>query len=124
MDVFGHDDVTDKLEPVPCSDLAENLNKGVAGPHRPEEWKTPVATERNEVQVAETVNALETLRHDNGTKSPTCRRSDGGRPATTYSPVKWCDGIMRAALGTRREVFDTIKPGPPAHFRQPEPPNN
>ena len=70
MNVLGHDDVTDELEPVLCSDLTENLNKGVTGARRAEERKTPVATERDEVQVAETVDALETFRHDNGTKKP------------------------------------------------------
>ncbi len=76
VDVFGHHHVTDELESVSCSDLTENLNKGVASAHRAEEWKPPVAAERDEVQVAETVDALETLRHDNGTKSPTCRQRD------------------------------------------------
>ena len=78
--VLGHDDVADKLEPVLCSDLTENLNKGAAGARRAEERKTPVTTKRDEVQVAETVDALETLRHDNGTKGPTFRPRRMGHP--------------------------------------------
>jgi hypothetical protein len=101
--VFGHDHVTHELESVPCSDLTENLNKGVASAHCPQERETPVATERDEVQVAEAVNALETLRYESGTKSPTLRCAKDGAPATTYSPVKWCDGIMRAVFKVRRE---------------------
>jgi len=59
VDVFGHDHVADKLEPVLRFDLTENLNKRVASAHRPEERKTPVATERDEVEVALSVSALE-----------------------------------------------------------------
>lgn len=86
--MLRHDDVADKLEPVLCSDLTENLNKGAAGARRAEERKTPVTTKRDEVQVAETVDALETLRHDDRTKSPTLRCAKDGAPATTYSPIK------------------------------------
>ncbi len=76
VDVFGHHHVTDELESVSCSDLTENLNKGVASAHCSQERETPVATEGDEVQVAEAVDAFETLRHESESNSPTCRLRD------------------------------------------------
>jgi hypothetical protein len=103
VDVFGHHDVTDEFEPVPGSDLTENSDESVAGADGTEERKAPVATERDEVQVAEAVDALETLGHESGTKGPTLRCAKDGAPVTAYSPITYRDGIMCAPFAPQRE---------------------
>ena len=69
--MLGHDDIADQLETIFFSDLGENLDEQVPVPRRTEKWKPTVTTEREKVQMTESVATLEVFRHGREAKSPT-----------------------------------------------------
>ena len=76
--MLGHDDIADQLETIFFSDFAENLEEQVPSSRRAQKWKTVITTESKKVQVTESVDALETLRHGRKAKSPTLTRRAWG----------------------------------------------
>ena len=63
MDVLRHDYVTDQPETVPDANLIENFHESVACSSRSEEGPPPVTTERDEMEIAPPVIALQRVAH-------------------------------------------------------------
>jgi hypothetical protein len=63
MKVLGHHDKTDYREVVSLPDLFQDFQKQVTPPRRAQELKTPVATARDEVEVATAMDSSQSLRH-------------------------------------------------------------
>jgi hypothetical protein len=90
--VLGHDDVADQLGIIFFPDRVENLEENVSRARRAEKGKTTITTEGEEVQVAESVDTFEALRHDWQAKGPTLT----GRAWGTHSDeaeIRRCDSI-------------------------------
>jgi len=73
VNVFGHDDVADELETISISHLTENLDERVSRARRAEKRESAVTTEAEEMQMVETVDALESFGHNGDTTNPTLR---------------------------------------------------
>ena len=76
--MLGHDDITDQLETIFLSDFAQNLDERVPSSRRAQKWKPVVTTESEKVKMTESVDALETFRHDTVAKSPTLTKRAWG----------------------------------------------
>jgi len=51
MDVFRHDDISDKREPIAVPHLAKNLNRSILGADRAQERHAPVTTKGDEMEM-------------------------------------------------------------------------
>ena len=71
--MLGHDDVADELETVSISDFTENLDERVSRVGRAEKREAAVTTKCEEMQMTETVDALESFGHNGDTTNPTLR---------------------------------------------------
>jgi hypothetical protein len=70
VNVIGHDNVTRESEAVAVAHLAQNLHKQISGVGRGKQRQPSVATASDEVQVAQSVAAVQSLRHGNGNEKP------------------------------------------------------
>ena len=77
--MLGHDYVADEFESVAVSDLAKDLDKNIPCAGTAKKRQPTIATERNEMQMAEAVDAFQTLRHVR-TKGPTLPHRGLGHP--------------------------------------------
>jgi hypothetical protein len=93
VDVLGHDHVADQPKAMSVSNITENSNEYTACASRAEKRQAVVATECDEMQMPESVDASEAFRHEANPGAPPSQTEDGA-PATTYSQVKYRDGIM------------------------------
>src|SRR6266849_8820899 len=64
MHVIRHNHVSDQQESVTFTNLAEGLDEEVSRPQGVEQRQPPIAAEREEMYMAVSVVALQTLRHD------------------------------------------------------------
>jgi len=76
--MLGHDYIADQLETIFFSDFAKNLDEQVSISRRAQERKPVVTTESEKVKMTESVDALETFRHDREAKSPTLTKRAWG----------------------------------------------
>ena len=63
MDVLGHEDIAEDIKLMPVPEALEGIEKDDTGVIVVEVGKTVIATEGDEVVVAEGVVALQTARH-------------------------------------------------------------
>ena len=52
MDVFGHDDIANHVEPIPATGLFEGAFEDILRVGRAEQWLPAIATERYEMQAS------------------------------------------------------------------------
>jgi hypothetical protein len=64
MEIFRHDAVGHNDELIAPAHLFENLEKEVSPPRRAQKRQTPMATRRDEVQVAAAVEPLQSSRRE------------------------------------------------------------
>ena len=70
VNVVGHDDVACEGKVVAVAHLAQNLDKQIFGVGRGKQWQPPVATASDEVQVAQSVTAMQSFRHSERNEKP------------------------------------------------------
>ena len=78
MNVLGHDDVAHKGESVAVACFAQDLDKRVSSANGAQEWKTPISSEGDEMEMAASVMANEFVSHGKKEKSKP-RPSRSGR---------------------------------------------
>ena len=82
VNVIGHDDVTSQRETVAVAHLAQKLDEQIPSVRGGKQGQPSVATAGDEVQVAQSVAAVQSLRHGEGTKSPALEERQGrGTPS-------------------------------------------
>ena len=70
MDVIGHDDVPCESEAVAGAHVVKNLDKYISGARGGKQWQPPVATASDEVQMAQSVAAVQAFRHGKRIENP------------------------------------------------------
>jgi hypothetical protein len=69
MDVLGHDYVAHQGESEAVARLAKNLDEGVSSANRAQKGQSPIASERDEMEMAAAVVANEFVGHESSDKS-------------------------------------------------------
>src|SRR5713101_6129232 len=72
MHVVGHDHVSDQQEFVALANLSQRVYEEVSRPDRVQQRQPPIATKREEVEMAAAVVALQSFRH----KTTPTRKTD------------------------------------------------
>jgi len=70
VDVIGHEHVTCQGKAVAVAHLAQNFDEQIFGVSRGKQGQPPVATARDEVQVAQSIAAVQSFRHGDGPEKP------------------------------------------------------
>jgi hypothetical protein len=63
MHVFGHDDESGHVEPVPAAYFFQRHNKGVADVRGSQRWRAVITTGGNEMDVTRLLISLQSPRH-------------------------------------------------------------
>lgn len=98
------------LSPSPFANLSQCVHKQISRPHGIQQRQPAVATEREEVQMAASVIAPQTLRHERPSKTPRVTPPHGAPPTCfDWAIYKWYPLLI--ALVKRN---DKMTSGPPA----------
>ena len=63
MNVVGHEDIPNKSEPVASANFVQRLGSPISGANRTEQGPALIAAERDEMQIAAAVEALQSFGH-------------------------------------------------------------
>ena len=80
--MLGHDDVSEKSEIVPFADFVQDFQEEIARSRGAQEREAAITTERNEMQVAEAVEAFEVALHSREPRRPLKTKGSGTQRVT------------------------------------------
>ena len=113
VDVVGHDDVAHQCKAVAVAHFAQNLHKQILRARGGKQGQSSVTAARNEMEVAQSIPAPQSLGHEPSHQKPRPRRGEDGAPKVQNLNSEWTYGSS-IRVWSQDDSVEGKRPGHPA----------